>query len=110
MGCLGVKIVVPNPADPILSPQVDSFTHLSQITLNGGATLSGSGTSGGTVGEVYVAHSSGHTVLDTAAQAAARTWKHEPATQDGTPVTRWAELNLAFHLDKAQSAGGTKQP
>ena len=46
----------------------------------------------------------------TAAQAAAKTWKHEPATQDGTPVTRWAEMNLTFHLDKGQSTGGTKQP
>jgi TonB family protein len=64
----------------------------------------------GTVGEVQVARSSGHTVLDTAAQEAAKTWKHEPATQDGTPVTRWAEMNLTFHLDKGQSTGGTKQP
>jgi len=64
----------------------------------------------GTVGEVQVARSSGHTVLDTAAQAAAKTWKHEPATQDGTPVTRWAEMDLPFHLDKGQSTGGTKQP
>lgn len=64
----------------------------------------------GTIGEVQVAHSSGHAVLDTAAQAAAKTWKHEPATQDGTPVTRWAELSLTFQLDKGQSTGGNKQP
>jgi TonB family protein len=61
----------------------------------------------GTVGEVQVARSSGHSVLDTAAQEAAKTWKHVPATQDGTPVTRWAEMTLTFQLDKGQAAGGT---
>jgi TonB family protein len=64
----------------------------------------------GTVGEVQVVRSSGHNVLDTAAQETAKIWKHEPATQEGAPVARWAELNLTFHLDKGQATGGTKQP
>jgi len=64
----------------------------------------------GTVGEVQVARSSGHTVLDTAAQEAAHTWKHEPALENGTPVTRWAELHLTFKLDRGQDTGGTPQP
>src|SRR5215470_7435622 len=46
----------------------------------------------GTVGDVQVGRSSGHDVLDTAAQEAAKTWKHMPPTQEGTPVTRWAEM------------------
>ena len=54
----------------------------------------------GTVGDVQVAHSSGHDVLDTAAQEAVKTWKHMPAPQEGVPVTRWAEINLTFKLDK----------
>jgi len=54
----------------------------------------------GTVGEVQVARSSGHEVLDTAAQETAKTWKHAPGTQEGGPVTRWAEINLTFTLDK----------
>jgi TonB family protein len=54
----------------------------------------------GTVGDVQVARSSGHEVLDTAAQETAKTWKHTPVTQDGGPVTRWAEINLTFKLDK----------
>jgi TonB family protein len=62
----------------------------------------------GTVGEVQVAHSSGQVVLDTAAQEAAKTWKHVPASQGDTPVTRWAEMNLTFQLDKGQDRGGTK--
>jgi TonB family protein len=54
----------------------------------------------GTVGDVQVGRSSGHDVLDTAAQEAAKTWKHVPATQEGAPVTRWAEMSLTFKLDK----------
>ena len=54
----------------------------------------------GTVGDVQVARSSGHEILDTAAQETAKTWKHAPVTQEGEPVTRWAEINLTFTLDK----------
>ena len=54
----------------------------------------------GTVGDVQVARSSGHEVLDTAAQATAKTWKHMPVPQEGEAATRWAEINLTFKLDK----------
>src|SRR4029450_5634570 len=54
----------------------------------------------GTIGDVQVAHSSGHKLLDTAAQETAKTWKHAPVTQEGEPVRRWAEINLTFKLDK----------
>jgi TonB family protein len=37
----------------------------------------------GTVGDVQVARSSGHEVLDTAAQETAKTWKHTPAPPGG---------------------------
>jgi TonB family protein len=55
-----------------------------------------------------VVRSSGHAVLDTAAQEAAKTWQHVPATQDGTPVMRWADMTLTFQLAKGQAAGETK--
>jgi periplasmic protein TonB len=54
----------------------------------------------GTVGDVQVERSSGHDVLDTAAQEAAKTWKHMPPTQEGVPMTRWAEMSLTFTLDR----------
>ena len=63
----------------------------------------------GTVGAVQVARSSGHTVLDTAAQEATKTWQHEPATREGTPVTRWAEMHLTCKLEKGQDAGSAQQ-
>ena len=47
----------------------------------------------GTVGDVQVARSSGHEVLDTAAQETAKTWKHTPVPGGG-PTTRWAEIQL----------------
>jgi TonB family protein len=54
----------------------------------------------GTVGNVQVARSSGHEVLDTAARETAKTWKHTPVTQEVEQGTRWAEINLTFKLDK----------
>jgi TonB family protein len=54
----------------------------------------------GTVGDVQVARSSGHEVLDTAAQETAKTWKHTPVPLEGGQATRWAEINLTFKLDK----------
>ena len=47
-----------------------------------------------------VACSSGHDVIDTAAQEVAKTWNHMLAPQEGAPVTRWAEISLTFKLDK----------
>jgi protein TonB len=54
----------------------------------------------GTVGNVQVARSSGHAVLDTAAQETAKTWKHTPLAQAGGPGPHWAEISLTFKLDK----------
>jgi protein TonB len=52
-----------------------------------------------TVGDVQVARSSGHEILDTAAQETAKTWKHTPVPRRGA-ATRWTEINLTFKLDK----------
>jgi len=54
----------------------------------------------GTVGDVQVARSSGHAILDTAAQETAKTWKHTPVSPEEGQATRWAEINLTFKLDK----------
>lgn len=62
----------------------------------------------GSVGTVQVGRSSGHAVLDTAAQEAAKAWRHEPVPQDGTPVTRWAEMHLNFKLDRGQGTESAK--
>ena len=59
----------------------------------------------GTVGAVDIAQSSGHSVLDTAAQNAVQQWTHSPVTDQGTPVSRWLRLNVHFALDKEPEAG-----
>jgi TonB family protein len=53
----------------------------------------------GTVGEVKVTRSSGHPLLDTAAQNAVRDWTHTSATQKTAPVTQWVKRQIAFKLD-----------
>jgi len=53
----------------------------------------------GTIGEVKVAASSGYPILDEAAQATVKTWRHIPVKRDGVPVTRRAHQPLVFKLD-----------
>lgn len=72
-----------------------------QQGLEGTVTLHLELLADGTVGEVKVAQSSGHALLDTAAQETARTWTHTPAMHNGTAVTQWVKLSLTFSLDKA---------
>jgi TonB family protein len=52
----------------------------------------------GTISEVQIVRSSGHPILDAAAQETAKTWTHQPAMQDGVAVTRWADITLSFAL------------
>jgi TonB family protein len=69
-----------------------------QQGLEGTVTLRLEMLTNGTVGQVEVAKSSGAPILDEAAQAAAHTWTHTPAMQNGVPVTRWVQLSLTFTL------------
>jgi len=58
----------------------------------------------GTIGEIEVAKSSGHPILDTAAQKALKQWRHRPPNQQNQPETTWATLDFNFTLDKATDA------
>lgn len=58
----------------------------------------------GTVGQVEIAKSSGHAILDTAARDAIKQWTHTPLTHEGSPLTRWTTLNVNFTLDKTPEA------
>ncbi len=56
----------------------------------------------GTIGVIEVAQSSGHAILDTAAQNALKQWRHQPTpSQQGQPETTWATLDFNFTLDNA---------
>ena len=50
--------------------------------------------------EVELAETSGHPALDTAALAAVRQWRFDPATQAGRPVAATAEVPVRFRIDK----------
>jgi protein TonB len=57
----------------------------------------------GTVGAVQILKSSGHPLLDSAAQEAAKAWTHVPATQDGGAMSGWVDIDLTFALDRGET-------
>lgn len=54
--------------------------------------------SSGTVDEVKLARSSGHTLLDEAAMKAARTARFSPAIRNGEPIASTVTLTISFRL------------
>lgn len=52
----------------------------------------------GTAGLVQVQQGSGFPMLDDAAQSAVKTWRFNPATVDGKPVTEWFRVPITFTL------------
>ena len=52
----------------------------------------------GSVGEIRVKESSGHAILDQAAQRAVREWHFRPALARGQPVRSWVEVPITFRL------------
>jgi periplasmic protein TonB len=54
---------------------------------------------GGKVGELRVARSSGHHLLDTAALNGVRHWRFEPGRRDGVKIAMWVRIPVRFVLD-----------
>lgn len=52
----------------------------------------------GTVGEVTLAQSSGHDVLDKAALQTIKSWRFTPGKQDGKSVVMWVQVPITFRL------------
>jgi protein TonB len=52
----------------------------------------------GSAGTVQVQQSSNFPMLDEAAQSAVKTWRFNPATVDGKPVTEWFRVPITFTL------------
>ena len=52
----------------------------------------------GRCGTLRVLHSSGHTILDDAAERAIRAWRFKPALRGQTPVAVWVEIPVTFRL------------
>ena len=52
----------------------------------------------GSAGEVQIAKSSGHELLDAAARAALRSWRFNPATSEGKAIAEWYQISIPFTL------------
>lgn len=92
----------PNAKAPplfIAQPKPDYPELARQRGLQGTTILHIELLADGTVGNVKIAESSGHPILDTAAQEAVKQWRHKPATHNGAPITRWVQLGITFGLD-----------
>jgi protein TonB len=54
----------------------------------------------GTTQEIRLLRSTGHRLLDEAAQAAARRWEIAPALQEGRTIEAWVDVPVRFRLDE----------
>ena len=90
-------------------PKPEYPVQARQQGWEGAVTLQLEMRADGTIGEARVVKSSGHNVLDTAAQEVAKTWTHVPAMHNGVAVTQWVTLNLTFTLDKESEAGAANR-
>ncbi len=52
----------------------------------------------GTGGQVLLHESSGSELLDDAAITTVRTWRFQPATENGKPVRQWVNVPITFRL------------
>jgi len=55
--------------------------------------------SAGSVAEIVVKQSSGHTSLDSAAVRSVRHWRFVPGKKNGIPVTMWVDVPIRFTLN-----------
>lgn len=53
----------------------------------------------GSAGQVEIKKSSGFPLLDESAKRAVQSWRFNPATVDGKPVTEWYEQAIPFRLE-----------
>ena len=54
--------------------------------------------SDGTVRDLRLADSSGHSVLDRSAMAQVRAWRFEPARRGTEPIQMWVKIPVRFEL------------
>ena len=52
----------------------------------------------GNTGRIEIRQSSGHELLDQAANRAVGGWRFDPARAAGTPITAWADVPISFRL------------
>lgn len=95
------------PAPIIVQPQIDPRRPLSEPLYppadvragnTGTVLLSVLILPDGSVGDVRLERSSGHSRLDASALSEAKRWRFHPGTQDGAPIAMWKQLPVTFRL------------
>ena len=87
-----------HPADFARKPGLEYPRLAKREEWEGTVVLRAQVLPSGRVGSVSVQKSSGHSVLDDAALAAAKTWSFVPATQGGQPVAGTVTFPVQFKL------------
>jgi periplasmic protein TonB len=54
----------------------------------------------GASGQVQVAQSSGHRILDDEAVATIKKWRFTPGTQNGRTTTQWVQIPITFRIEQ----------
>jgi len=103
------KPAEPTPA-PVIPPQADAsqlnnpapvYPQTSRkLKEEGVVLLEILVTADGTLGEMRLKKSSGHSRLDDAAQKAVRNWHFVPAKRGGEAIDYWYELPIEFSLNR----------
>lgn len=83
------------------NPEVPYPIEARRLGLEGRVILRVTVSPAGAAAAVAVRRSSGHRLLDDAAQAAVRTWRFKPATLNGAPVQGDVDVPASFRLGAA---------
>lgn len=96
-----VVVTAPHPVRPPRYQEVTrpAYPEVARRQgLEGTVVLAVKVLADGRTGEVRVKRSSGDSLLDEAAVAAARNWRFLPAMQGPRPMEAWAEVPVKFEL------------
>lgn len=94
-----IKTGVTIPASYAASNRKPDYPKLSQRFGEQGTTvLRVLVQADGSAGEVQIAKSSGHELLDAAARAALRSWRFNLATSEGKAIAEWYQISIPFTL------------
>ena len=92
----------PRPASHMNNPKPEYPTIAIRRQWEGRVMLKVFVLANGTAGEVRVATSSGHEVLDEAAVDAVRRWRFVPAKREGQPVDSWVSFPINWNLENSR--------
>ena len=99
--------LVVKPVEPVVEPDFKASYLNNRLTyplvarrmgIQGRVVLNVEVLAEGVSGQISVAQSSGHEMLDRAALESVKTWRFVPARRGGMPFTKWFKVPIAFSL------------